>query len=241
MMPDSATSGHLTVITGNMMSGKTEELIARLRTLERVEKIREQAAKRDNRTYTRRHIGVYKHHLDRRYFSDKIATHSGASIDATPVESAVHLLRQVRVENAGIVLCDEVQFFMEQDVSRGGYLIVAVLLEMLHEERQVIVSGLDKDFRGLPFGPMGDILALADERVSLTSTCVRCGAPAVLPQRLINGRPADWNDPVVFPGAVEAYEPRCRACHETPGRPKDLSIAPLSALDEVAATRRQGQ
>ncbi len=105
-------------------------------------------------------------------------------------------------------------------------------MELIHYGCQVVVSGLDKDFRGMPFGPMGDILALADERVSLTSTCVQCGQPAVLPQRLIDGRPANWDDPIVYPGATEAYEPRCRNCHVTPGRPSILTWLESAATAE---------
>jgi thymidine kinase len=206
-------SGHLLVITGNMMSGKTEELIARLRTLERVETIRRHAAKRDHVNYPPRNIGVYKHSLDKRYSTTEISSHSGQRLKATSVTSAYALLEHVIADNASIVACDEVQFFMEK--SGEAFSIVEVLMELLSRNCEIIVSGLDKDFRGMPFGPMGDILALADERVTLKSTCVTCGAPAVLPQRIINGRPAEWSDPVVFPGATEVYEPRCRRCHVT--------------------------
>lgn len=211
--PTIPETGHLLVITGNMMSGKTEELIARIRTMERVENIRMQAAVRDGSTYRPRKIGIYKHGLDKRYSDTEIASHGGQRMRACPVASADALLDQVMEDGARIVACDEVQFFMERN--EYGYVIVQVLVELLRRQCQIVVSGLDKDFRGMPFGPMGDILALADERLSLTSTCVRCGAPAVLPQRLINGRPAEWDDPVVFPGATEAYEPRCRRCHVT--------------------------
>lgn len=228
--PTIPETGHLLVITGNMMSGKTEELIARMRTLERVEHIRTQAAQRDGIDYRARRIGIYKHDLDKRYSNTEIASHGGQRMKALPVTSPVALLEQVTADGARIIACDEVQFFMERD--EHGYVIVRVLLELLRRKCQVVVSGLDKDFRGLPFGPMGDILALADERMSLTSTCVRCGSPAVLPQRLINGRPAEWNDPVVFPGATEAYEPRCRRCHVT-FYDKDESLL----VDEAAAAR----
>lgn len=225
-----AQSGHLTVITGNMMSGKTEELIARLRTLERVEAIRAQAAARDGRPYARRRIGIYKHSLDNRYSVTHIASHGGQQVEAVSVSSANDLLQQAVSDNAGIVICDEVQFFMER--TKQAYAIVYVLMELLHQGCHIIVSGLDKDFRGMPFGPMGDILALADERVSLTSTCVQCGQPAILPQRLIDGRPANWDDPIVYPGATEAYEPRCRACHVTPGRKATLALLETAVTAE---------
>lgn len=224
-------AGHLLVITGNMMSGKTEELIARIRTLERVEAIRAQAAMREGVIYQPRKIGIYKHGLDVRYSETQIASHSGQRMEAMRVETAEGWLEDVLKRQYRIVACDEVQFFMERDAS--GYVVIEVLAELLRHQCHVIVSGLDKDFRGMPFGPMGDILALADERVSLTSTCVRCGAPAVLPQRLIDGRPAEWNDPVVLPGATEAYEPRCRRCHVTFHSGPDRK--PISRL-EVAAT-----
>jgi len=225
-------TGHLLVITGNMMSGKTEELIARLRTIERVESIRGQAAHSSgNNAYLRRTMGVYKHSLDDRYSTTDISSHSGQRMSAVPVSSANELLSRVVADGAKIVACDEIQFFMEKN--EYGYVIVQVLGELLRNNCQIIVSGLDKDFRGLPFGPMGDVLALADERVSLTSTCVRCGAPAVLPQRLINGQPAQWDDPIVYPGATESYEPRCRRCHTIQ--------APVLSVAEVAAARdKQG-
>ncbi|GMA49000.1 thymidine kinase [Alicyclobacillus contaminans] len=223
-------AGHLLVITGNMMSGKTEELIARLKTIQRVETIRQAAAERDGFSYTQRKIGVYKHSLDTRYSETEIASHGGDRMPAVPVDSAAALLERVIADDVQIVACDEVQFFMERD--DDGYVIVRVLVELLRRRCQVIVSGLDKDFRGLPFGPMGDILALADERVSLTSTCVRCGAPATLPQRLINGKPAAWDSPVVFPGATESYEPRCRRCHVTFYENHSLHVRETATAEE---------
>lgn len=216
------------MITGNMMSGKTEELIARLRTLQRVEDIRCEAAARQGTTYRRRNIGVYKHALDRRFSADEITSHSGLRQHAVAVQTAQELWQRAIADDAGIVACDEVQFFMERGVDT--YEIVQVLLELVHRHCHVVVSGLDKDFRGLPFGPIGDILALADERISLSATCMRCGGPAVLPQRLINGQPAQWDDPVVYPGATEAYEPRCRRCHEI--------AMPGPAVREAAAAHR---
>lgn len=228
-------AGHLLVITGNMMSGKTEELIARIRTAERVEQIRAQAAEREGADYEIKRIGVYKHGLDMRYSETQIASHGGQRMQATIVNTPTALLQDVATNQYRIVACDEVQFFMER--GETGYTIVEVLAELLRQQCTVIVSGLDKDFRGMPFGPMGDILALADERVSLTSTCVRCGAPAVLPQRLINGQPADWNDPVVYPGATESYEPRCRRCHVTSQR---RAFTDSEALRQVAAGSSSG-
>ncbi|QSO45373.1 thymidine kinase [Alicyclobacillus mengziensis] len=228
--------GHLLAITGNMMSGKTEELIARIRTFERVEAIRVQAAKREGTRYKRRKIGVYKHGLDTRYSDTEIASHSGQRMQASLVESAQALYEDVIKNGYGIVACDEVQFFMEKD--DDGYVIIKVLAQLLRRRCLVVVSGLDKDFRGMPFGPMGDILALADERVSLTSTCVRCGAPAVLPQRLINGRPADWNDPIVFPGATEAYEPRCRRCHVT-FYSQSTELNPADGFESIALAKAE--
>jgi thymidine kinase len=228
--PTFPETGHLFVITGNMMSGKTEELIARMRTLERVEHIRTQAALRDGLPYQTRKLGIYKHDLDKRFSDTEIASHGGQRMKAVPVTSASNLLERATADGVRIIACDEVQFFMEKD--NQGYVIVRVLVQLLRRKCQIVVSGLDKDFRGLPFGPMGDILALADERMSLTSTCVRCGAPAVLPQRLINGRPAEWNDPVVFPGATEAYEPRCRRCHVT-------FYDEFKTLQEVAAAQEK--
>jgi thymidine kinase len=220
ILPERTEAGHLLVITGNMMSGKTEELIARLTTLERVEQIRAEAGRRQGLPYTPRRIGVYKHALDTRYSAYEIASHSGRRMPATPVASALELHRRILEDDVQIAACDEVQFFLERDDQ--GWVIVQVLADLLRRGLSLLICGLDKDFRGMPFGPMGDILALADERVSLVSVCVRCGAPAVLPQRLINGQPARWDDPLVYPGAAETYEPRCRRCHQIEGGPTSL-------------------
>lgn len=212
ILPDGRDAGYLLVITGNMMSGKTEELIGRVTTLRRVEEIRAEAGRRAGLPYTPRRIGVYKHALDKRYATHEIASHSGRRMPAQPVSDPVEWYERVVRDDVQIAACDEVQFFLERDAH--GWLIVQVAAELIRQGRWLILSGLDKDFRGMPFGPIGDLLALADERVSLVSVCVRCGSPAVLPQRLINGRPAAWDDPLVYPGASESYEPRCRRCHE---------------------------
>ncbi|GMA60042.1 thymidine kinase [Alicyclobacillus fastidiosus] len=210
--PPEQKVGHLIVITGHMMSGKTEELIAYFRTVKRVEEIREQAAIRDGKHVHSRKIGVYKHMLDTRYSETDIVSHVGQRLAATPVQSSADLFKYVSESGHEIVFCDEVQFFMEK--TAGEYMIISTLYELVERHCQVIVAGLDKDFRGMPFGPMGDILALADERISLSSVCARCGDPAVVSQRYIRGKPAHWSDPVLHPGSAESYEPRCRRCHE---------------------------
>ncbi len=223
--------GHLLVITGNMMSGKTEEFIARIRALERVESIRAKASQTSDTPYQKRDIGVYKHALDDRFSATEIASHGGMRMPATPVFSASELLERILLDRVQIVACDEVQFFLERE--RGMYVIVDVLQQLLSKGFHILAAGLDKDFRGLPFGPMGEVLAMADERISLTSICAKCGAPAVLPQRLINGHPAHWDDPIVFPGAEEAYEPRCRSCHVV--LPPSHSAGSDSGLAQIEA------
>ncbi len=186
--------GSIEVICGSMFSGKTEELIRRVR--------RAQIA--------RQRVQVFKHALDDRYAAQAITSHNGARIEALPVTSSVEIAAMIAPE-VGLVAIDEVQF-----LDSG---ICQVVEELAHRGVRVIVAGLDTDFRGEPFGPIPQLLAAAEEVTKLQAICMVCGAPASRTQRLVDGRPAHYADPIILVGAREAYEARCRGCHEVPGRP----------------------
>jgi len=198
--------------TGNMYSGKTSALISRLEKIKRIDGKMKEAAERENKTYRPLTIGVYKHHIDDRYSSDKVVTHNGISIAAKPIKTVKELINDVTLNNYRIVAVDEVQFFDELNED-GRFEIEYALKKFADEKRYVIVAGLDVDFRGLTFGPMGNIIAISEEKGFHKSICAVCGAPATLPQRLINGKPAYFDDPIKLVGANDSYEPRCRVHH----------------------------
>lgn len=186
--------GSIEVICGSMFSGKTEELIRRVR--------RAQIA--------RQPVQVFKHALDDRYTAQAITSHNGAQIEAAPVTGSAEIAAMVTPE-AGLVAIDEVQF-LDAGICR-------VAEELAHRGVRVILAGLDTDFRGEPFGPIPQLLAVAEEVTKLQAICMVCGAPASRTQRLVDGRPARYTDPIILVAAREAYEARCRRCHEVPGRP----------------------
>lgn len=177
-----------------MFSGKTEELIRRAR--------RAQIAKQKLR--------VFKPAIDDRYGVEKLASHNGVSFDAISVNEAGDILTLVEPD-VDVVIIDEVQFFDEG--------IIEACDALADAGKRVIVAGLDNNFRGEPFGPVPPLMAQADEVTKLHAICVVCGAPATRTQRLINGQPASYDDPIIKVGASEAYEARCRQCHEVPGKP----------------------
>lgn len=198
--------------TGNMFSGKTTALISRIDKIKRInEKIKE-ASIRENRDFKEMPIGIFKHSIDKRYSVEQIVTHNGISINAIPINAIDELVKEVEENDFRIIAIDEVQFFDEVSPD-GRYRIEEVLKKFADEKRYVMVAGLDVDFRGLNFGPMGSIIAISDERSFHKSICSICGAPATMPQRLINGSPANFNDPIKMVGAKESYEPRCRTHH----------------------------
>lgn len=187
-------SGWIEIICGSMFSGKTEELIRRLR--------RAQIA--------RQKIQVFKPAIDIRYTDKAIASHNGLQEHAIPVRSSEELLRQVDPE-ADVIAIDEIQFFDED--------VIALCNTLANQGKRVICAGLDMDFRGVPFGPIPQLLAIAERVDKLQAICVICGDGASRTQRLIAGKPAYRDDPIVLVGASEVYEARCRAHHEVPERP----------------------
>ena len=180
--------GWVEVITGPMFSGKTEELLRRLRRA----------------VIARQKVQVFKPLLDDRYGVQQVASHSGFSMEAHALAHAREILDHVRPDTT-VVAIDEAQFF-DQD-------LVSVVETLAQQGLRVLLSGLDLDFRGEPFGPMPARLALADQVDKLHAICMVCGGPATRTQRLINGQPARYDDPVVLVGADDFYEPRCRFHH----------------------------
>ncbi|MGL5656348.1 MAG: thymidine kinase [Fusobacteriaceae bacterium] len=183
--------GCIEVITGSMFSGKSEELIKRLRRVK----------------YANQSLVVFKHSSDSRYDETKVASHSQNFIEAIPVATVEDMFTIVRnkYDNVNVIGIDEVQFF--------GETVVDFCEMMANEGKRVIVAGLDQDFRGEPFRPMDELLAKAEFVDKFNAICMVCGSPASRTQRLVNGEPAFYDDPIVLVGASESYEARCRKHH----------------------------
>ncbi|HHV06131.1 MAG TPA: thymidine kinase [Anaerolineaceae bacterium] len=186
-------SGIVEVITGSMFCGKTEELIRRLRRA----------------TIAKQKVVVFKPIIDDRYAFNKVTSHSGADFEAVPINHSSEIYDLLK-DDVNVVGIDEAQFFDDG--------IVDVAQTLADKGLRVIVTGLDTDFRGEPFACMPEMIVKADKVDKLEAICMRCGEPATRTQRLVNGSPANYNDPVVIVGAAEMYEARCRHCHEVPGK-----------------------
>lgn len=180
--------GWIEVVCGSMFSGKTEELIRRV----------------NRAIIAKQKVQVFKPVLDTRYAHAKVTSHGGAQFTATPVPSASEILKLLDPDTE-VVAIDEAQFF--------DWSVAEVCSQLADRGLRVIVAGLDMDFRGEPFGPMPVLMAEAEQVDKLQAICQSCGAPASRTQRLINGQPAAYNDPVILVGAKEVYEARCRMCH----------------------------
>lgn len=189
-------SGWLEVICGSMFSGKSEELIRRVRRA----------------TFAKQDVKVFKPAIDNRYSDEAVVSHNGTSVIAIPVHSATEIFTYIS-EQTDVIAIDEVQFFDEQ--------IVGVVQTLAARGYRVIVAGLDQDFRGEPFGPVPTLMAIAESVTKLQAVCTVCGSPASRTQRLINGQPASYYDPIILVGASESYEPRCRHHHEVPDKPTE--------------------
>ncbi len=183
--------GSLEVITGSMFCGKTDELIRRLR--------RAKIAKQK--------IQVFKPKIDNRYSEAKVTSHAGSEFEAVPVDMAADIRAQL-AQGTTVVAIDEAQFLDAE--------IVAVVNFLAGQGIRVIIAGLDTDFRGEPFGSMPVLTAQAERVDKLHAICMVCGQDASRTQRLVNNKPANYNDPVVIVGASEMYEARCRTHHEVP-------------------------
>jgi len=192
--------GWIELICGSMFSGKTEELIRRVRRAE----------------IARQRVQVFKPRIDNRYAVTEVASHDGLHFEAEIIERAGEVLEKLRPDT-NVVAIDEGQFL--------DWAIADVARILADRGIRVIVTGLDLDFRAEPFGPMPLLLAEAELVDKLHAICVVCGAPASRTQRLIDGEPAQYDDAVILVGASEVYEARCRDCHRVPGRPASTSSA----------------
>jgi thymidine kinase len=189
--------GWIEVITGVMFSGKSEELIRRVRRA----------------IIARRKVQVFKSHLDSRYTGlYTVSSHDGKELEAAPVDSAAEIFRQVR-PTTELVAIDEAQFLDPE--------VVMVASALAARGVRVILAGTDTDFRGEPFGAMGSLLAIAESVDKLQAICVVCGDLATRNQRLVDGRPARYESPTILVGGRESYEARCRHCHRVPRKDED--------------------
>lgn len=184
--------GWIEVVTGVMFSGKSEELMRRVRRA----------------IIARREVQVFKSHLDDRYSGIRhVSSHDGEKILAHPISSSLEVAEQVKAETE-VVAVDEVQFLDDG--------IAGVANDLADRGLRVILAGTDMDFRGQPFGPLGPLLAMAERIDKLHAICVVCGDLATRNQRLIDGEPATAEGPTIQVGGAETYEARCRACHHVP-------------------------
>ncbi len=195
MMYQMYRPGYIEVISGCMFAGKTEELIRRIKVLE----------------FAKKNVLVFKPALDNRYSDTKVVSHGGSSVDSIVVENARAILDFVR-DDTDVVAIDEVQFFDAELMMVCDYLAKKGV--------RVMAAGLDTNFKAEPFGIMPNLITDAEFITKLTAVCMKCGAPATRTQRLVNGKPASYFDPIILVGASESYEARCRHCHEVLDKPE---------------------
>lgn len=189
--------GWIEVIAGVMFSGKSEELIRRVRRA----------------VIARKKVQVFKSHLDARYAGlYSVSSHDGVAVEAEPVDSAEEIGRRLRPDTE-VVAVDEVQFLDDG--------VIDLVSHLADRGIRVILAGTDVDFRGLPFGPMPTLMCIAEVVDKFQAICVVCGGPATRNQRLVNGKPAPWDSPTIMVGGRESYEARCRHCHRVPRQDED--------------------
>lgn len=187
-------NGFIEVVCGPMFAGKTEELIRRIKRLE----------------YAKQNVLVFKPKIDTRYAIGEIVSHNLSKKPSIIIEKSEEILTFIKDDTDAVVV-DEVQFFDDG--------IIEIAEDLADKGIRVIVGGLDRNFRGEPFGPMPELLARAEFVTKLTAICVKSGLPATRTQRIIDGKPAHYDDPTILVGANESYEPRSRHYHEVPGKP----------------------
>lgn len=187
-----AAGGRIEAICGCMFSGKTEELIRRLHHV----------------TIARQKLAAFTPRRDTRYAVGNLVSHNGIKIEAYMIES-VHEIPDLLPEGIQVIAIDELHF-LEDSAEE----VVSVCQQLADAGYRVIVAGLDQDFRALPFEPMAQLAAIAEQIDKLYAICVRCGAYATRSQRLIDGQPAPSDAPTIAVGGLELYEARCRACFE---------------------------
>lgn len=188
-MFQSYDGGYIEVVCGPMFAGKTEELIRRVKRLE----------------YAKIEYIIFSPAIDDRFQYDNITSHNNNSKNAISIKEAKEIYKHLK-PGIEVVIIDEAQFFDSE--------IVKIVDNLADQGLRVIVGGLDRNFRGEPFGPMPELLAIAEVVTKLTAVCTISGKPATRTQRIIDGRPAKYADPLVLIGATESYEPRSRKNHE---------------------------
>lgn len=188
--------GWLEVICGCMFAGKTEELIRRINRIK----------------YAKKSVIVFKPAIDNRYDQKQVVSHSNQRIDSIPIEKANEVFNYLKTLPYAVAF-DEAQFFDEE--------LIDIVERLANSGVRVIVAGLDQDFRGEPFGIMPTLMAKAEYITKLQGICMVCGSPATRTQRIIDGHPADYDDPTILVSAKEKYESRCRHCHQVPRKAKN--------------------
>lgn len=194
-MDNNVNRGIIEVICGPMFAGKTEELIRRVKRL----------------LFAKKNVLVFKPRIDSRYSEAEIVSHANSRINSIVIDKSTDILDYMNPEIDAVVI-DEIQFLGKEVLN-----IVGILAD---NGKRIICAGLDLDFRGEPFGIMPNLLAMAEKVTKLTAICNKCGNDATRTQRIINGIPASYDDPLILVGAVEAYEARCRFCHDVINKPK---------------------
>lgn len=214
-MAHEGREGSIEVITGVMFSGKSEELLRRVRRA----------------LIARKKVQVFKSHLDDRYSGIHLVTsHDGRNLEARPISESRQVAEFVE-DDVDVVAIDEVQFLDDG--------ILDVANDLADRGIRVIISGTDMDFRGRPFGPIGPLLAIAERIDKLHAICVVCGELATRNQRLIDGHPAPAEGPTIQVGGSESYEARCRRHHDVPSS-RDDQMALISDADEGDGATRDG-
>ncbi|GAA0358156.1 thymidine kinase [Bacillus horti] len=202
-------NGWIELICGSMFSGKSEELIRRVQRAQ----------------FAKQQVQVFKPVIDNRYSQVSVVSHKGSSQVAQPVSTAAEIIELVE-PHTDCVAIDEVQFFDED--------IVQAAQTLADRGIRIICAGLDQDFRAEPFGPIPQLMSVAEYVTKLHAICSSCGSLASRTQRLINGEPAHYNDPIILVGASESYEPRCRHCHEVKGKEPKSSLTEQTVLTRRA-------
>ena len=189
-MVENRKFGWIECICGSMFSGKSEELLRRIK----------------RGVIAKQKVLLFKPSIDNRYDENRVSTHNGNSYDSISIEKSSDILNFVKDTNYDIIGIDEIQFFDDD--------IVKIINKLADDGIRVIVAGLDMDFKAEPFHPMPEIMAISEMVTKLHAVCNKCGKEASRSQRLINGKPAKYDDPIVVIGASESYEARCRHCHK---------------------------
>ncbi|HIT43251.1 TPA: thymidine kinase [Candidatus Avacholeplasma faecigallinarum] len=181
--------GWIEVIAGPMFAGKTEELIRRVKRME----------------YAKKNYMIFKPAIDTRYSKNEVVSHNKKTLNAISISHGSDIKRHLKDDTQAIVI-DEVQFFDES--------LLKYVMDFADNGYRVICAGLDTDFRGEPFGVVGPLMAVSESVTKLTAICCVCGEEATRTQRIIDGKPAFYDDPIILVGANDSYEARCRCCHQ---------------------------